>query len=79
MSDDPRCGVVDHQGRVYDATGGGDINPFGEAVVHPNLYVCDGAIYPTAIAANPFFTIAAMAERAAQLMVLHPDNAAYFG
>ncbi len=78
MSDDPRSGVVDHRGRVYDLASGGSINEHGEYATHQGLYICDGAIYPTAIAVNPFFTIAAMAERNAQLLTLQPEHADLF-
>ncbi len=45
--------VVDHRGQVFG---------------HPNLFVADGAIVPTAIGRNPSMTIAALAERTASLM-----------
>ena len=48
MADDPRDGVVDDLGRVYN---------------YPGLYVLDGSIVPTAIGVNPSKTIAALAER----------------
>jgi cholesterol oxidase len=47
-------GVVDHTGAVFG---------------YPGLFVCDGAIVPTAIGRNPSLTIAAIAERIADLMV----------
>lgn len=47
-------GVVDHRGEVFG---------------HPRLYVLDGAIFPRAIGVNPSRTIAALAERAAELIV----------
>ncbi len=74
MSDDPRCGVIDSRGRVYDFAGGGYLNESGELATHPGLYVADGAIFPTAIAVNPFFTISAMAERNAQLFLMQPEH-----
>lgn len=71
MSDDPRSGVINHRGQVYDTTRGGDIDDStGEFRVHEGLYVCDGAIFPTAIACNPFLTISALAERTSQLITL---------
>ena len=79
MSDDPRSGVINHKGQVYDTLCGGDIDEAtGEFRVHDGLYVCDGAIFPTAIACNPFLTISAMSERAAQLVSLEPKYADLF-
>jgi cholesterol oxidase len=48
MSDDPSAGVVDDTGKVHGYEG---------------LYVLDGSIVPTAIGVNPSKTIAALAER----------------
>ncbi len=74
MSDDPRSGVVNHKGQVYDTVAGGDIDPqSGEHRVHRGLYVCDGAMFPTSIACNPLMTISALAERTAQLITLDPE------
>lgn len=79
MSDDPRSGVVNHKGQVYDTSCGGDIDPrTGEFRIHEGLYVCDGAILPTAIACNPFLTISALAERNSQLLTLEPKYADIF-
>ena len=47
-------GVVDHKGEVFG---------------YPRLHVLDGAIVPKALGLNPSKTIAALAERAADLMV----------
>jgi hypothetical protein len=49
----PANGVVNHRGEVFG---------------YPNLYVADGAIIPEAIGLNPSRTIAALAERIAELM-----------
>lgn len=46
-------GVVDHRGEVFN---------------YPNLFVADGAIVPEAVGLNPSKTIAALAERIADLM-----------
>jgi len=46
-------GVVDHKGEVFG---------------HPGLYVADGGIIPAAMGLNPSRTIAALAERIADLM-----------
>jgi len=47
-------GVVDHRGEVFG---------------YPNLFVIDGAMIPRALGVNPSRTIAALAERAAALIV----------
>jgi cholesterol oxidase len=47
-------GVVDHRGEVFG---------------HPNLFVADGSVMPRPIGWNPSLTIAALAERAAGLML----------
>jgi cholesterol oxidase len=51
MSDDPRTGVVDDNGKVHGYEG---------------LYVLDGSIVPTSLGVNPSKTIAALAERGAE-------------
>lgn len=79
MSDDPRSGVINHKGQVYDCAYGGDLDSqTGELRVHEGLYVADGAIFPTAIACNPYLTISAMAERNAQLLTAEPKYADLF-
>ncbi len=50
MSDDPEKAVVDAQGRAFDI---------------PNLYIADNSIFPSALSANPSFTIMALAYRIA--------------
>lgn len=35
--------------------------------VHEGLFVCDGALVPTALGANPLATITALAERSVEL------------
>jgi cholesterol oxidase len=66
-------GVVDHRGRVFDASPNA---PPGS--VHPGLYVVDGSIVPTALGNNPLLTITALAERAAELIVRDPTHRALF-
>lgn len=50
----PSVGVVDHRGEVFG---------------HPGLYVSDGSVFPRPIGLNPSKTIAALAERTAELML----------
>lgn len=50
MGEDPRTSVVNPDGRTWD---------------HPNLWVCDGSIFPTSGGVNPSLTIQAMALRTA--------------
>jgi len=59
MGRERRDGVVDHKGRVFDATAGR-----GSTDVHGGLYVIDGSIIPRSLGVNPLFTITALAERA---------------
>ena len=54
MAETPEEGVVDHAGRV-----------FGE----PDLMVLDGSIIPVSVGPNPALTIAAIAERAMEIVV----------
>jgi cholesterol oxidase len=58
MGESADSGVVDHRGRVFDASGA------AAAGVHDGLYVMDGSAIPGSLAANPLLTIAALAERA---------------
>jgi choline dehydrogenase-like flavoprotein len=51
MHRDPRKGVVDQDGRVHG---------------YPNLYVAGSSVFPTVGAANPTFTIVALAVRLAE-------------
>ncbi len=53
-------GVVAPDGRVFDPGKG----PEG---VHEGLYVCDGALVPSALGVSPLLTIAALAERTMML------------
>ncbi|CAG8546209.1 1672_t:CDS:10 [Funneliformis mosseae] len=54
MGKDGNSGVVNHKGQVFIGEGND---------VHEGLYVCDGAVIPTALGVNPFFTISAFSER----------------
>ena len=53
IADTPADGVVDHRGEVFG---------------HPGLYVVDGAAYPAPPGVPPSLTIAALAERQAELL-----------
>jgi choline dehydrogenase-like flavoprotein/pimeloyl-ACP methyl ester carboxylesterase len=66
MGDDIESGVVNHYGAVFD----------GESAqsVHPGLFVLDGSIVPTSLGANPFLTIAAIAERAIEFIRLDLEH-----
>jgi cholesterol oxidase len=57
MGSTAQTGVVDHAGQVFG---------------YQNLYVIDGSTVATPIGLNPVHTIAAMAERAAAIMVGKP-------
>jgi cholesterol oxidase len=54
MADRAADGVVDHRGAVFG---------------YPGLFVADGSVVPSALGLNPSKTIAALAERTADLMV----------
>ena len=60
MGADASAGVVDGACRVYAGTSG--------TQVHPDLYVCDGAVMPRSLGVNPLLTISAVAERAMILL-----------
>ncbi|PZR93404.1 MAG: choline dehydrogenase [Hyphomicrobiales bacterium] len=50
MGSDPNASVVDADGRAHDV---------------PNLFICDGSVFPTSGAVNPSLTIQAIAARTA--------------
>jgi cholesterol oxidase len=64
MGTGPEDGVIAHNGQVFG---------------HPNLYVADGAVLPRAIGRNPSMTIAALAERVADIMVHRSGKYAWDG
>lgn len=73
MADDPSYGVVNDKGQVFDGAAGGDLdNQTGQPQVHTGLYVVDGAVLPTSIGCNPSLTIAALAERSADMLIAGP-------
>jgi cholesterol oxidase len=47
----------------------GVVDPWGEVFGHPGLHVADGAVMPGPVGPNPSFTIAAVADRFAELMI----------
>jgi choline dehydrogenase-like flavoprotein len=51
MGEDPDDSVVDPDGRAHEL---------------PNLWVCDGSVFPTSLAVNPSLTIQAIASRSAE-------------
>jgi cholesterol oxidase len=48
----------------------GVVNEHGEAFGHPGLFVADGSVLPGPVGANPSLTIAALAERFAETIVI---------
>jgi choline dehydrogenase-like flavoprotein len=54
MGDDPSDSVVNRDCRAHDV---------------PNLYICDGSVFPTSTAVNPSLTIEAVAARTADRIV----------
>ena len=62
--------------RVFDHAGCGqwDSGPH----VHNGLYVADGSLMPTPLGVNPYFTIAALAERIADGISTDPAYANIF-
>ena len=69
MSDSVAGGTVNHLGQVYNGVDG---------TIHPNLYVADGSIIPTALGVNPYMTIGALADRVASHIVENPAHSALF-
>jgi cholesterol oxidase len=63
MADDAGGGTVDNECRVFSGQEG--------TAVHEGLYVCDGAIIPRSIGANPLLTISALAERFSAKLAQH--------
>ncbi|MGA8005037.1 MAG: alpha/beta fold hydrolase, partial [Burkholderiales bacterium] len=61
MGEDFSSGVVDHRGAVFSG-----VTPHA---TYKSLHVWDGSILPGSVGVNPFLTIAALAERAAAMLV----------
>lgn len=49
------------------------VDEYSQVWNYPNLYVADGSIIPTALAANPSATISALAERIAFHIIHNRD------
>ncbi len=69
MADGAEGGTVNHLGQVFDGADGN---------IHPNLYVADGSIIPTALGVNPYMTIGALADRISNHIVANPMHAELF-
>ncbi len=79
MSDDPRCGVVNHLGQVYDGQAAGLVDSqSGLPYVHHGLYVADGSIMPSSLGVNPLMTISALSEYIAENIVSNPAHSDMF-
>jgi choline dehydrogenase-like flavoprotein len=59
MGDDPRTSVTNSYGRTWDV---------------PNLFVCDGSLFPTQGSANPGLTIQCLAARTADYLIHNGDG-----
>ncbi len=69
MADGAVGGTVNHLGQVFDGADGN---------IHPNLYVADGSIIPTALGVNPYMTIGALSDRISSHIVENPMHAELF-
>lgn len=65
MGDGIETAVVSHRGEVFSNEGAGNEG----AGIYPGFFVWDGSIIPGSLGANPFLTITALAERAADLFI----------
>lgn len=55
---------------MAESPDGGVTDPFGEVFGHPGLYVADGSLVPSPTGVPPSMTIAALAERVAEQLIL---------
>jgi cholesterol oxidase len=67
IGEDYQQGAVDEYGRVFA----------GDGAVHDGLFVADGALVPSALGANPFLTISALAERIVERKIQHLQGLPY--
>ncbi|HVA24532.1 MAG TPA: GMC family oxidoreductase [Chloroflexota bacterium] len=64
MGSDPRSSVTTSFGRTHDV---------------PNLFICDGSLFPTQGSANPGLTIQSLAARAGDYLIWQGDNILHRG
>src|SRR5439155_23630925 len=67
VGEDYQQGAVDEFGRLFANDGS----------VHEGLFVCDGSLIPSALAANPLLTISALAERSIERKIQSMQGQAY--
>ncbi|MSV29261.1 MAG: GMC family oxidoreductase [Bryobacterales bacterium] len=67
MGEDYLHGAVDQFGRVFSNDGS----------IQEGLFVCDGALIPSALGVNPFLTISAISERIAERKIRQIQGDAY--
>ncbi len=68
MGNDPSRGVVNHLGQVF--------HPSGQT--YKGFYISDASVIPSSLGINPFLTISALAERAAENILQDPQYADMF-
>jgi choline dehydrogenase-like flavoprotein len=70
---EPRYAHLIGGARMGDDPGTSVANKFGQTHDIPNLFCCDGSIFPTQGSANPGLTIQAMAARIADYLIAERD------